>query len=120
MSTAPKTTKLGTKLTLKVYDFRGQSGFPTGSKGLVYEYRENRTIRCKFSGCEIKRDARYAIRTAAGEEGWRIDLLPGLGPTETVYGLGEGRPTHWSTAKQAAQALSEVLDEIERNSSLGG
>ena len=116
MST-PKTTKLGTKLTLKVHDLQGQRGFPMGSKGLVYEYLEQRTIRCKYTGIEIKRDARYVIRTDACGQ-WRIDLLPKLGPAETVYGVGEGRPDYWPTAKQAAQALVGVLDEIANNTSI--
>ncbi|HSG20499.1 MAG TPA: hypothetical protein VLA31_06985, partial [Burkholderiaceae bacterium] len=94
-------------------------GFPAGQKGLVFEHREQRTIRCKYTGESIKRDARYVIRTAAGEQGWRIDLLPRIGPTEVVYGLAEGRPTHWPTKEAAAQALSAVLDEIQHNSSLG-
>lgn len=117
---APKTTKLGTALSFKVYNLQMQNGFPVGSKGLVYEYLEQRTIQCKHTGLPIKRDARYAIRTDDTAQGWRIDLLPRVGPAETVYGIGEGRPTYWSTAKLAAEALVGVLDEIRDNSSLGG
>jgi hypothetical protein len=113
-----KTTKLGTRLAFNVIDLRGRSGFPQGQGGLVFEHREQRTIRCKFSGIEIKRDARYTIRTAAGESGWRIDLLPKIGPVEAVYGVGAGRPTHWPTKEEAAQALVGVLDEIEHNTSI--
>jgi hypothetical protein len=112
------TTKLHTNLTFQVHDLRGQNGFPQGQDGLVFEHREQRVIRCKYSGLEIKRDARYVVRTAAGEQGWRIDLLPKLGPTEAVYGVAD-RATHWPTNEAAAQALVEVLDEIRDNSSLG-
>lgn len=114
-----KTTKLGTTLTFEVLDLRGKRDFPQGQDGLVFVHHEKRTIRCKYTGCEIKRKARYAIRTAAGEQGWRIDLLPDYFlPPETVYGLAEGRPTHWASKEEAAQALVAVLDEIEHNSSL--
>lgn len=115
-----KTTKLGTDLIFGIVDVRGSAGFPNDQRGFVFIHIEDRTIQCKNTGLPIHRKARYHIRTAADESGWRIDLSPVYGPLETVYGLGEGRPTHWTTAKQAAQALSEVLDEIERNSSLGG
>lgn len=113
-----RTTKLRTGLAFQVHDLRGSNGFPAGQDGLVFEHREQRVIRCKYTGCEIKRDARYVIRTGAGESGWRIDLLPRLGPAEAVYGV-EDRATHWPTNEAAAQALVEVLDEIRDNSSLG-
>lgn len=120
MNTKPaqKTSKLGTKLTFTLIDMRGQNNFPRSQQGFVYEYLEQRVIRCKYTGCNIKRDARYVIRTDDNGWGWRIDLLPKLGPAETVYGIGTGRPTHWFTAKLAAEALVGVLDEIAHNSSL--
>jgi hypothetical protein len=112
------TTKLRTGLTFNVHDLRGTNGFPKDQGGLVFEHNEKRLIRCKYTGESIKRDARYVIRTAAGEQGWRIDLLPKIGPAEAVYGVTD-RATHWPTNEAAAQALVEVLDEIRDNSSLG-
>lgn len=116
--TLHKTAKLGTALSFKVHNLQGQNGFPVGSKGLVYEYLEQRVIRCKHTGIKIRRDARYVIRTDSTDKGWRIDLLPKLGPAETVYGLDAGRSTYWSTPEQAAQAFSGVLDEIANNTSI--
>ena len=110
-----KTTKLGTALSFKVYDFRGRNNFPTDQGGLVFEHLEKRVIRCKYTGREIKRNARYVVRTAAGQDGWRIDLLGFV--TEAVYGLNH--ETHWKTNADAAKALSQRLDEIRDNSSLG-
>ena len=114
----PKTSKLGTSLSFRIIDMRGQKGFPRGAKGLCYEYLEQRMIRCKNTGLIITRDARYALRTDHTNKGFRIDLLPRIGPAEAVYGLGEGRPSYWATAKEAASALVGVLNEIEHNSSL--
>jgi hypothetical protein len=111
-----KTTNLGSDITFAVHDFQGDYGFPQGQGGLVFEHLEKRVIRCKYSGQAIGRNARYVIRTAAGEEGWRIDLMPPLGPIETVYGLD--RETHWASNTAAAKALSECLDDIRDNSSL--
>lgn len=112
-------TSLKSNLLFTVHDLRGKQGFPRGSKGLVFEYVEQRVVTCKVTGRDIQRDARYVIRTAAGEDGWRIDRLPKLGPAETVYGVKD-RATHWPTNEAAAQALAEVLDEIRDHSSLGG
>jgi hypothetical protein len=113
-----KTTNLGTSTTFKVYDLRGTNGFPQGQDGLVFEHREQRLIACKYTGESIKRDARYVVRTAAGESGWRIDRIPGFGLIEAVY--GENRQSHWATNHEAAAALQWALDEIRDNSSLGG
>lgn len=112
------TTKLGTQIAFNVIDLRGKQGFPQGQDGLVFEHLERRLVRCKYTGESIKRDARYVIRTAAGDSGWRIDLLPKLGPAEAVYGVTD-RATHWPTNEAAAQALVGVLDEIRDHSSLG-
>ena len=116
--TAPKTTKLGTKLTFTVYDLQGQGGFPQGAEGLAYEHLEKRIIHCKYTGLPINRDERYILRTDDTGKGWRIDRIVKIGPNEAVYGLGESRLTYWASAKLAAKALSEVLDEIANNSSI--
>ena len=113
-----KNTNLRTTDTnFEVVDMRSVPGWPEGQGGLLFEHREMRTIQCKYTGSPIKRYAHYLVRTAAGEEGWRIDLLPRIGPTETVYGLD--RATHWATNHEAASALQGRLDEIRDNSSLG-
>ena len=114
-----ETTKLRTSLTFRVLDYRGRGGFPKGPLGLVFSHHEKRNIRCCVTGTPIKRDALYTIRTADGEDGWRIDRVPARGPAETVYGIGQGRPTHWATNQGAAAALEAVLNEIRDHSSLG-
>lgn len=112
-------TNLGTDLSFKVYDLRGQRDWPQDETGVLYEYREVRTIRCKRTNCAIKRNVRYVIRTGSDQPGWRIDRLPRIGPAEAVYGLAKDtvRMTHWCSPKEAAQALVAVLDEIRDNTS---
>ena len=111
------TTKLNTKaLKFSVTDMQGKGGFPMGDEGFVYEYREQRVIKCRVTRLDIHRDVRYRIRTDDTGRGFRIDLLPKFGPAEAVYGLAEGRPTYWDSAEQAAAALVDVLDEIATNS----
>ena len=108
---------LNTSLVFYVMDMQGMHGFPQGREGLVFEYRETRTIQCRYTGCGIKRDARYVLRTDGTGRGWRIDLLPKLGPAEAVYGVTD-RATYWPTPEEAAQALVAVLDEIRDHTSL--
>ena len=118
VSPQQKSTRLRTKdVTFEVIDWRGRGGFPKGQKGLLFEHREARTISDKYTGLNIHRAARYIVRTAAGEEGWRVDEVHHLFPTETVY--GPKRETHWATNHEAAAALQGHLDEIRDNSSVG-
>jgi len=113
-------TNLGTALYFKVYDLRGQRDWPQDETGVLYEYREVRTIRCKRTNRAIKRDVRYVIRTGSDQPGWRIDRLPRIGPAEAVYGLAKGtvRMTHWSTPKEAAQASLLYLTRFETTPAL--
>ena len=111
------TSKTIGTLTFNVYDFRGQRGFPSDDKGFVYEYKEQRQIFCKYTRVAIKRDARYVLRTD-GTGQWRIDLLPKLGPAETVYAVGGDRTSYWPSVEDAAKSLQEILNEIEVNSSV--
>lgn len=112
-----QTTRLGTTLKFRVYDLRGVRGFPQGQQGYVFEYREQRSIRCKYTGAEIKRDERYVLRTDDTGKGWRIDRLPKFGPAEAVY--GQNREDYWESAEDAAKALAWLQDEIRDNTSLG-
>lgn len=113
-----KTTKLGTALTFEVADFRGTHRFPKGQEGLVFLYEEKRVISDKYTGLNIHRDERYAIRTDDTGQGWRIDRRGRFCDT-AVYGLGKGRPSYWPTNHEAAAALEAVLEEIRTNSSVG-
>ena len=113
-----KTTKFGTVLTFKVHDLRGIHGFPDNQDGLVFEYVEDREIKDKYTGIPFMRHARYVIRTDdTSNEGWRIDQLSMTtirGPVEAVYGVD--RKAYWPTNKEAAEALSTLMDEIRDNS----
>ena len=108
-------SKLGTKLIFKVYDFRGIRGFPQGQDGFQFECFERREIRDKYTGLPIKRDERYVIRTDDTGKGWRIDRIPKVGPAEAIYGIDGA--SYWPTNTAAAKALSDLLDEIWDNTS---
>lgn len=111
-----KTSNLGTKLTFTKHDVQGKWHFPQGEGGFAYEYKEFRTIFDRYTGRSIKRDVDYVVRTDVTGKGWRIDILPQVGPAETVY--GPDRQTYWATPQAAARVLVGVLDEIETCSSL--
>lgn len=111
-----KTIKLGTSLKFTVYDFRGQFDFPEDDNGFLYMYHELRTIQCRFTGKDIKRNERYAIRSDSGGKGWRIDRLVSYGPLEAVY--GEDGQAYFDTPKAAAKGLVWAQDEIARNTSV--
>jgi len=111
-----KKTKLRTKLSFYVYDFRGTRGFPKGDEGFCFEHREKRVIYCKYTGVAIKRDARYLIRTDDTGKGWRIDEVAGVLAC-AVYGVD--RESYWPSNVQAACALQAYLEEIRTTSSVG-
>lgn len=111
-----KTTKLRTRdKTFQVHDYRGVRRFPQDQGGFVFEYFERREIQDKFTGLPIKRNERYVIRTDNTGKGWRIDRFLKVGPDEAIYGLDGA--SYWRTNTAAAQALSDLLDEIRDNSS---
>lgn len=112
-----KTTKLHTNLTFRVIHLQGMLGYPNTQEGLNFSYHEDRILHDKYTGLPFHRKTRYFIKKVPGEDGWRIDEVPTYGPIEAVYGLEEGRPSHWPTNEAAAQALVGVLDEIRDNSS---
>ena len=105
-------------LRFRRHDLRGVRGFPSGPGGLVYEHVERRVVACLWTGKSIERRARYVVRTAAGEPGWRVDLEPRMGPTEAIY--GPDRADHWTTRDEAVAALVAHLDHVRDNSTLGG
>jgi len=117
VKTTQTTTKLGTKtVKFKIHDLRGTNGFPQSQGGLVFEHHEERVIRDKYTGLPIQRDARYVIRTGSDVKGWRIDLLPKLGPPEAVYDLDPERTAYFPSNAEAAAALVRRLTEISDNS----
>lgn len=108
-----KTITLKTTLTFLEYDLRGTSGFPNTDQGFVYLHKEDRVLKCKYTGLPIKRQAEYAVRTDNTGYGWRVDFMPHLGPLETVY--GEDGKSYWSTPEEAARALEAHLNRIATN-----
>lgn len=117
MSPNQTTTKLGTKLTFEVVDLRGQRGYPAGQNGYVFVHREQREIRCKYTGLPIKRNAIYVVRIDPNGS-WRIDEVFAYGPNTAVY--GPEREEYFPTPVAAAKALKTYLDVIATTSSLGG
>ncbi len=110
------TTKLGTDLTFEVVDMRGRNGFPAGQKGLAFSHSEDRTIQCRSTGIDIRRKARYVVRTDDTRQGWRVDHREGFGIDVAVY--GPKRESYFPTHTAAAAALKSHLDEIQHNSTV--
>lgn len=92
-------TKLGTEITFKRLDQRGERGFPTDNRGFIYTHERTEKI-IDFEGYAQERAAFYAVR--ADRDGWRAD-------SRTLMGWEAAVPGHFPTAKAAAAALAERL-----------
>lgn len=109
------TTRLGTDLTFEVVDMRGRNGFPKGQRGLAFRHQERRTIQCRSTGLDIRRNADYVVRTDQTGD-WRVDHREGFGIDVAVY--GPNRESYFPSHTAAAVALKAHLDEIRTNSTV--